>query len=107
MSFSDYIEPGLLLVVPVLWFIGWIIKEKTKINDAWIPFILSGVGILLCGCYLFSTQPFSDAREIFELIFSVLTQGLLCAAGSVFGNQVIKQAGILVNNSSDKDEGGQ
>lgn len=47
-----YVKPMLLVLVPILWYLGKQIKETGTIKDAWIPFILMGISILVSLSYV-------------------------------------------------------
>lgn len=87
----QYISPELMIVIPVLYFVGMALKRITKINDALIPFILGGVGIVVCGLYEVGTLGFC-----FEAIFAAVVQGVLTAGMSVYLNNLIKQGKEVV-----------
>lgn len=91
MSWQEFIKPELLILIPVLYFVGVAIK-KSPIKDAYIPYILGGAGVVLTFIYILSTEPVHNAQEAFTAIFTSLTQGILCAAASVYVNQLYKQA---------------
>lgn len=42
----DYIKPELLILIPILWYLGRILKSSKKIADWKIPFILLFIAIL-------------------------------------------------------------
>lgn len=94
----NYIQPELLLIVPVLWVLGKLLKEASFIRDKWIPLILGGVSILLSVCCIYGTA------ESFTVTgaFTAITQGILCAGVSVYGHQVIKQLGK--SDAKEKDD---
>lgn len=89
MNIMDYIAPELLLVVPVLWVFGKLLKEAAFVRDKYIPLILGGVGIVLSVCYVAG----SGAAVTAAGIFTAVTQGILCAGVAVYGHQLVKQAG--------------
>ena len=90
MDFTDFIEPELLILVPVLYILGMMIK-KSNIQDRWIPLILGLMGVILANVYLISYNfPFSFS-ELLGIIYAGFTQGILCASGSVYANNIIKQ----------------
>ena len=91
MNYQEFIQPELLILIPVLYFIGVAIK-KSKIKDNLIPFILGVVAILLAGIYLFASEEINGSQAVATAIFTAITQGVLCAAASVYANQIIKQA---------------
>ena len=89
MTILDYIRPELLLIIPVLWVLGKILKEASFLRDKWIPLILGGAGILLAVCWVAGeTRPFT-----LTAFFTAGTQGVLCAGAAVYGHQLVKQAG--------------
>ena len=92
MNYQDFIKPELLILIPVLYFIGEGIK-KSKIKNALIPILLGCTGILLSGIYLFAAEAIIGTQAVFTAIFTAITQGILCAASAVYANQIIKQAG--------------
>lgn len=91
MNYQEFIKPELLILIPVLYFVGMAIK-KSPLKDEIIPLILGAVGILLSGIYLFAAEPIIGAQAVFTAIFTAITQGVLCAAAAVYSNQILKQA---------------
>lgn len=89
MNVMDYIAPELLLVVPVLWVLGKLLKEAAFVKNKYIPLILGGVGIVLAVCYIAGSGTTITATGI----FTAITQGILCAGAAVYGHQLVKQAG--------------
>ncbi len=89
MNIADYIAPELLLIVPVLWVFGKLLKEAAFVKDKYIPLILGGVGVLLAVCYIAGSGTAVTATGI----FTAITQGILCAGAAVYGHQLVKQAG--------------
>lgn len=85
-NIKDFIQPELLILVPVLYIIGAGIKKTKLINDKFIPIILGVIGIILSCFYVIATCGFSAMS-----IFTAITQGVLVAGASVYVNQVIKQ----------------
>ena len=91
MNYQDFIKPELLVLIPVLYFIGTAIK-KSKISDNKIPFILGGIAVVLSGIYLFATEEIIGAQAVATAIFTAITQGVLCAAATVYTNEIITQS---------------
>ena len=90
-TIKEFIKPELLILVPVLYLIGFGIK-KSKIKDNFIPLILGGIAILLSGLYVFATSDINNAKDVCMAIFIAITQGILTAGASVYINQIYKQA---------------
>lgn len=80
---TEYIQPELLILIPVLYLIGYALKKTTIISDKFIPVILGLAGIVLTVCYELSTGQFN--------LFAAITQGVLCAGASTYANQIYKQ----------------
>jgi hypothetical protein len=92
MNFSDYIKPELLVLVPVLYFIGIAIK-KSSVSDKFIPWILGGVSVALSAIWIFANCECHSTADVLTAIFTALTQGVLIAGASVYANQLYKQTG--------------
>lgn len=86
MDFSQYIKPELLILVPVLFVLGEIIKKTEVVKANWIPAILGVTGVILSALYVWATSGFSVM-----MIFVSVTQGILVAGASVYVDQIIKQ----------------
>lgn len=86
MDVKEYIKPELLVMVPVLYVIGMMIKRAKFIDDRLIPSILGVVGIVLACVYVLGTEPPSMIGA-----FTAFTQGILAAGMAVYINQQIKQ----------------
>lgn len=91
MSFNEFINPELLILIPVLYLIGVGIKSS-KIADKLIPLILGVCGIVLACIYVLSVNPIATPPALLTAIFTAITQGILCAGASVYANQLYKQA---------------
>ena len=92
MEITEYVKPELIILVPVLYLVGVALK-KSKLADKFIPLVIGGISILLCGIWVFANSPISTGAEIATAIFTAITQGILIAGGSVYVNQIVKQAG--------------
>lgn len=89
-NISEYIKPELLVLIPVLYFIGMAIK-KSAIADKLIPWLLGGAGVVLCGIWVFANCTFANTADILTAVFTAITQGVLIAGASVYVDQLIKQ----------------
>lgn len=97
MTFVEYIRPELLILVPVLYVLGAIIKDSAAIQNRWIPAILGGVGIALSLLYVLGTGDFSATG-----VFTAITQGILVAGAAVYTNELIVQ---LIKKPEDESNG--
>lgn len=97
MTFAEYIRPELLILVPVLYVLGAIIKDSAAIQNRWIPAILGGVGIALSLLYVLGTGDFSATG-----VFTAITQGILVAGAAVYTNELIVQ---MIKKPEDEKDG--
>lgn len=87
MDFQAYIKPELLVLVPVLYIIGMILKNTKRIDDRFIPAILGGCGIAFALIWTIGSEGLSGIG-----VFTGMTQGILAAGMAVYTNQLVKQA---------------
>jgi len=95
MDFRDFIEPWFLVLTPVLYVLGKIIKDTQKVNDRHIPLILGLSGIILCIIYIIGKSTFDGYQDIMIGSFTALVQGLLCAGAAVYGYEIFKNEGLI------------
>lgn len=88
-----YIKPELVVVAIVLYIVGIGLKKSVSVLDKYIPMILGGLGVLMCGIYVFATSSLSTPQEIALAVFTALVQGILVAGASTYVNQIVKQLG--------------
>ena len=87
----NYVQPELIVVAIVLYFVGMGLKKAEAVADKYIPLILGGVGIVLCAVWVLATGPLSTGQDIAMAIFTAIVQGILVAGLSTYVNQIIKQ----------------
>lgn len=92
MDIMNYIEPELIVVAIVLYFIGVAIKKAESIKDKYIPYVLGGISIVLCTLWVLATNPIGTVQEVLMAVFTSIVQGVLVAGLSTYANQLIKQA---------------
>ena len=102
MSYQEFIKPELLALVPVLNLIGLFLK-RSKFKNKFIPLILGGIGIVISGAIVLTTEPLDGAAAIITAVITSLTQGILVAGAAVYGNQIVKQA-VKGETFNDNDE---
>ena len=78
MDIIKYISDEALILIPVLYVIGMMLKNTPKVKDWLIPYILLVIGIL-------------GAISILGLSVKSVIQGILVTGASVYTNQLIKQ----------------
>ena len=91
MNYQDYIKTELLLLVPVLYFLGIGLK-KSKLPDKWIPMALGMAAVVLSAVWVIATADITGLQEAASAIFTAVTQGVLVAGASVYANQLHIQA---------------
>lgn len=92
IDYMNYIKPELLVLIPVLVFLGCAAKQSAAIKDKFIPALLAAAGVLLAGLYVLATTTLSAPQDAAQAVFTALVQGLLCAAGAVYADQCVKQS---------------
>ncbi|WP_346896121.1 phage holin family protein [Clostridium sp. UBA7503] len=78
MEIINYITENALILIPVLYIIGMILKGTERIKDKYIPLILLPIGIGL-------------AIALMGFDINAIIQGVLVVGVSVYTNQLIKQ----------------
>lgn len=74
----NYIVDNCLILIPVLYIIGMILKNLEFIKDKYIPLILLPIGIAM-------------AIAISGIDVNSVIQGILVTGVTVYGNQIFKQ----------------
>ena len=83
---QDYIKPELLVLIPVLYILGLMLKKTEKINEKYIPVMLGIIGIVLSAIYVAAVSGICLMS-----VFTAVTQGILVAGAAVYVNQLVKQ----------------
>ena len=91
MDYTTYIKPELLVLIPVLIFIGYCLKTSAAVKDKLIPALLAAVGVVLAAVYVLVATIIAAPQDGAQAVFTAIVQGFLCAAGAVFGDQIVKQ----------------
>lgn len=91
MNYQDYIKTELLILIPVLYFVGSGLK-KSKMSDKFIPLTLGITAVILSAVWVIATSDISTINEVASALFTSLTQGVLVAGASVYANQLYIQA---------------
>ena len=88
---KQFIFPELLVMVPALYVLGYAFKCAQPVPDKYIPALLGAVGVVIAAVYMLSITNVAGVQAVANMIFAAVVQGLLCAGGAVFANQLIKQ----------------
>lgn len=92
----QYINPELVILIPVLYLIGFALKKSDSVKDNQIPLILGLIGIALAMIWVLSTGSFVIWQNWLTAMFTAIVQGVLCTGSAVYVNQLAKRI--------DKDE---
>ena len=79
MEFINYVTENALILIPVLYILGSILKGTSKVDDKYIPVILLPIGVGL-------------SMSIIGLNINAVIQGVLVVGATVYTNQLFKQA---------------
>lgn len=82
----QYLKPELVVLIPVLYFIGLALKKAAFVKDNYIPLILGAISIVLVFIYILALEGWS-----MNVIWFSIVQGVLAGAGAVYINQIYKQ----------------
>lgn len=82
----QYLKPELVVLIPVLYFIGLALKKAAFVKDNYIPLILGAISIVLVFIYILAIEGWS-----INVIWFSIIQGVLAGAGAVYINQIYKQ----------------
>lgn len=91
MEFQQYIKTELIVLIPVMYIIGELLK-KSKIADKYIPLILGTISVVLSTLWVFATEDLENAKAILAAFFTAVTQGVLAAGASVYVSQLYIQS---------------
>ena len=89
---KEFIRPELLVLIPVLYFIGMGLKSAEAFADKHIPLALGGVGVALAALWVVATSTITGLQDGALAVFTAIVQGVLVAGASVYIDQLIKQA---------------
>ena len=89
----QFIKPELLILAPVLYFIGIAMKNAKNIPDRYIPLALGVCAVGLALLYVMATTVIKGYQDALMAAFVAITQGILCAGASVYAHQIWKQSG--------------
>lgn len=88
----NYINPELIVLIPVLYVLGLMLKDSTRVPHTAIPAALGVVGVALAVAWCMATVQPVDLWAIVLTAVTALMQGLLCAGAAVYADQLGKQA---------------
>lgn len=89
---KEFIRPELLVLIPVLYFIGMGLKSAQAFADKHIPLALGAVGVALAALWVVATSTIASPQDGALAVFTAIVQGVLVAGASVYIDQLIKQA---------------
>jgi hypothetical protein len=90
----EYIDPQLIIVIPMLWGIGMAVKKST-IQNRFIPALLLAGSCSVAMLHLYSTNPLADKMAISAMLFAAVTQGSVIWLAAWLGyEKFLKDGGI-------------
>lgn len=89
---KEFIRPELLVLIPVLYFIGMGLKSAEAFTDKHIPLALGAVGVALAALWVVATSTIASPQDGALAVFTAIVQGVLVAGASVYIDQLIKQS---------------
>jgi hypothetical protein len=85
----EFVNAELLVLVPVLYVLGVMLKNTLLVKDKFIPLILGGVGVVLAVVWVLATNTITTTQEALQAVFTAFTQGILTTGAAVYINQAI------------------
>ena len=89
MDIMEYIRPELAVVAVVCYLSELALKKTQRIKEKYLPFILGGMSVILCGIWVFANSPVSTAKEVAAAVFLSITQGLLMAGAGICADRAV------------------
>lgn len=77
-NIMNYVAENALILIPVLYILGYMLKGTQKVEDKYIPIVLLPAGIIL-------------AMLIVGVNVDGFIQGVLITGAAVYVNQLVKQ----------------
>lgn len=89
---KEFIRPELLVLIPVLYFVGAGLKKAQAFADKYIPVALGAAGVALAALWVVSVSTITGPQDCAMAVFTAIVQGILVAGCAVYVNQIAKQA---------------
>lgn len=77
-------DEKILIIIPVLWIIGKVLKSTPRIKNWMIPWILSILSLAI--------MIFWKGIELYSILQAIILCGI-----AVYGNQLVKQSKEMIN----------
>jgi len=90
MDFTNYIHPELLILVPVIYMIGWALKKAFPDMKKKLPLMLMFIGVALSASWVLG-MAYLNSSNAFTVIFTAATQGVLVTATAVLVHELFKK----------------
>lgn len=88
----DYIEPGMVVLIPFLYLVGMGLKKARAVADHLIPAALGVAGIAAAALYVFCARDVTGYKDVLSAAATAMVQGVLCAGCAVYIHQMaVKQ----------------
>ncbi|MBX9115905.1 holin [Enterococcus casseliflavus] len=93
MNVGDFILEEGLVIILVLWIIGYFVKHAGILRTEWIPFLLLGISLVF-------TPLFLGSYTVEHIVQAVLVTG-----AAVLGHQFVIQGDHLIHSDDPPDYG--
>lgn len=90
-SVLDYIKPEFIILIITLYFIGMMMRSSTVVKNKFIPLFLGIIGIVISAVFVLASTSIDSFQDVLMVIFTSLTQGIVCAGLSNYADQMFKQ----------------
>lgn len=89
---AAFLQPTHIVIIVILYILGMRLKKLEGLKDNLIPVVLTIVSFVICIVYALSVNPVPVTLQgSMGMVFNVIIQSVLCAAGAVYFNQIGKQ----------------
>ena len=80
----QYVKPELLILIPVLYFLGRGIRRTERVDEKYFPLVLGMIGIVFSSIWVAGTSCLCTVQEVATALFTALVQGVLVAGLTVW-----------------------
>ena len=103
IQYVDHIKPELLILIPVCWGIGMVLKATT-LSNRWIPLILAVCNVVLASIWVLGEANLTNWQSVLLALFAAFTQGIfIWLVAWLSYEQGIKRLGIATERQGGED----
>ncbi len=103
---ADYLKPELLVLIPVCWGLGLILKSWPGFADKAIPPVMGVSSVAMAAMWVFAQSPIGGYQDALMALFTAIAQGVIASLLANLGyDKVIQPLGSATENQGgDGDE---